>query len=100
MTKKIMTNTEYFVQFTDDEIQKLGWEKNQKFTISEKDGGILLSPFSKLEIDISDFSREILEMLIIKSIEDDISVNEVINQILEKTFDELEIKEDIQNGNV
>jgi hypothetical protein len=86
MNKKVMTNTEYYIQFTDEEIEKIGWEKNQKLSIEQNESGMILKPFAKLEIDLSEFSRETLEFLVALSVEQDISVNQVINNILEEKF--------------
>lgn len=83
MVKKIQTQTEYYIQFSPEEIKSLGWEENQKLSITEgEDGSIILRPYAKVEVDLSDFSREVLEELIDQSCKKDISVNEVIESVL------------------
>ena len=86
MIKKLEACDDMVVKFTDEELIELGMEKNTKFTIKCLDNGtIQLTPFAKMEIDLGDFSREVLERLIKDSCEKDISVNEVISDIL-KSF--------------
>jgi hypothetical protein len=43
-----------------------------------------MQKYVSIEIDISEWSREILEFLIDLSIKKDVSVNDVINEILEE----------------
>ena len=66
----------------------MGWEENQKLSVKfdEKTGQIKLEPFVKIELEICDWPREILEFLVGESCEHDISVNEVINEVLVKTL--------------
>jgi hypothetical protein len=84
MTKKLESFKEYYLKFTDEEFDELGWNDNQKFSIElNSDNSISLKPFSSIEIDLSEFQRDTLEFLISLSIEKDVSVNDVICQILE-----------------
>jgi bifunctional DNA-binding transcriptional regulator/antitoxin component of YhaV-PrlF toxin-antitoxin module len=91
MTKKTLLPTnDLYVQFTDEEIQKLGWEAGQKLNVKvHDDGSIELRPFAKVEIDLADWSREVLEMVITESCEKDISVNEVVSNLLKQSLDML-----------
>jgi hypothetical protein len=88
MKKKLIKQEELLVQFSEEEIESFGWEKGQKLSIELKDDGVFLSPHKKMDIDISEWSRDVLEMLISKSCEQDISVNEVIEEILDKVLNE------------
>jgi len=87
-TKKIQEKKDLYVQFSEEEIQEMGWEENQKLSIKvdEKTGQITLEPFVKMELEIGDWPREILEFLVAESCERDISVNEVINEVLVKSL--------------
>ncbi|MFA5234049.1 MAG: hypothetical protein WC390_06565 [Sulfurimonas sp.] len=88
MTKKLQTREEYFIQFTDEEMLDLGMEKGQKFTVKTLfDGSIKLVPFSEIEIDLNEFSREELISLLNESCETDLSVNEVISNRLKRNLD-------------
>ena len=85
MTKQVQSREDLFIQFTDEEIEELGLEKNQKLSMEIlENGSIKMTPFAKIDIDISEWSREVLENLIQESVEQDISVNEVISQTIEK----------------
>jgi hypothetical protein len=42
--------------------------------------------YEKIDINISEWSREVLEMLISESVKQDVSVNDVICSILEEQF--------------
>lgn len=85
MMKQVQSREELFIQFTDEEIEKLGLEKNQKLSMEIlENGSIKMTPFATIDIDISEWSREVLEKLIQESVEKDISVNEVISQTIER----------------
>lgn len=83
MIKKVKEKKEFYIEFSDEEIAKIGWNKGQKLSIKTTEDGFLLQPFSTLEIDLSEFDRSTLEHLISMSCELDISVNEVISNVLE-----------------
>ena len=87
MIKELKEFKDYGIQFTDEELAELGIEKNQKFSVKYMEEGVLLEPFVKIDIDLSEFSREILEMIVRKSAEEDVSVNQVISDILKKYID-------------
>jgi bifunctional DNA-binding transcriptional regulator/antitoxin component of YhaV-PrlF toxin-antitoxin module len=96
-TKKVQEKRDLFIQFSEEEIEEMGWEKNQKLSIKvdEETGQITLEPFVKIELEIGDWPREILEFLVGESCERDISVNEVINEVLVKslnTYDKFKSK--------
>ena len=83
--KQVQSREDLFIQFTDEEIEELGLEKNQKLSMEIlENGSIKMTPFAKIDIDISEWSREVLENLIQESVEQDISVNEVISQTIEQ----------------
>jgi hypothetical protein len=90
-TKTIEPTGDVCIKFTDEEMSELGISLGDKFTIKEeKDGSILLQKFANMEIDISEWSRDILEELISESCERDVSVNEVISDILESYLENLD----------
>jgi hypothetical protein len=92
--KKVQEKKELFIQFSDEEMAELGWEEGQKlsFKFDEETKAITLEPFVKMEIEISEWPREILEFLIQESCDKDVSVNEIINQTLLKFIDKNEYK--------
>jgi bifunctional DNA-binding transcriptional regulator/antitoxin component of YhaV-PrlF toxin-antitoxin module len=89
MIKKTIEPTgDVCVKFTEDELVKLNIKQGDKFSITESDEGILLEKFSTVDINLSEFSREILEFLIQESCEKDVSINDVISDILEKSLEQ------------
>jgi hypothetical protein len=87
--KKIQEKKELFLQFSEEEIQEMGWEEGQKlsFKFDEDTKAITLEPFVKMEIDIGEWPREILEFLVGESCDRDVPVNEIINETLLKYID-------------
>ena len=81
--KTVQRSEDCFIQFTDDELQLLGIKAGDKFTWKEEGGSVLLKKHVPVEVDISEWSRDILEMLIVESIESDIPVGDVICRIIE-----------------
>lgn len=92
--KKVLEKKDLYIQFSEEEMQELGWEEGQKlsFKLDEKTKEITLQPFVKMDIDISEWPREILEFLIGESCDKDVSVNEIINETLRKFIDKNEYK--------
>lgn len=85
MIKKTVEPTgDVCVKFTEDELVKLNIKQGDKFSIKETDSGILLQKFATIDIDLAELEREVLEFLIQESCDKDVSVNEIISEILEK----------------
>ena len=84
--KTVKVKEEYYIEFTDEELKALNMEKGQKYSCKLQDGGLMLEPFVKMELEIGTWDREILEMLIEESCERDVSVNQVINDLLEEVI--------------
>ena len=83
--KKILEPTgEVCIKFTDEELQNLKISPGDKFSIEESDGGLLLKKFTTVDLDMSEWNRDTLEFLIQESCEKDISINEIVSNILEK----------------
>lgn len=88
MIKKVLQPTnDAYIQFTEEELQEIGVGAGTKFSVKHHDdGSIELRPYVKMEIDTQDWSRELLEMLISESCEQDISVNDVITNLLRESL--------------
>jgi hypothetical protein len=86
--KKVQEKKELYIQFSEEEMQELGWEEGQKlsFKFDEETKAITLEPFVKMELDITEWPVEILQFLVGESCEKDISVNEVISNTLEQSL--------------
>jgi hypothetical protein len=90
IAKTVLKKEEYYIQFTDEELTELNMEKGQKFTCDIEDGALKLTPYAKIELEMGDWPRELLEFLLQESCEKDISVNDVVCNVLEEV---------IKNGN-
>lgn len=86
--KKVLERKELYIQFSDEEMTEIGWEEGQKLSLSldEETGSIFLKPYVKVDIDMSEWSREVLEYIVGISCEKDISCNQVIEDILKDTI--------------
>ncbi len=82
ISKTVEPTGDLCITFTDEELTQLGITKGDKFSFEEKDGGFLLKKYQKIDIDLKEFSRETLELLVTLSCEKDISINEVIENVL------------------
>ena len=90
MTKKTLLHTnDVYIQFTEDELKSIGADINTKFEAKlHDDGSIELRKLVPVEIDLSDWSYETLLMLVTKSIEEDVPVNDIINKLLKSYLNE------------
>lgn len=89
MIKKTIEPTgDVCVKFTEDELAQLNIKQGDKFSIKETNDGILLEKFATVDIDLSEVEREILEFLIQESCDKDVSVNQVISDLLEKGLEQ------------
>jgi bifunctional DNA-binding transcriptional regulator/antitoxin component of YhaV-PrlF toxin-antitoxin module len=89
MIKKTIEPTgDLCVKFTEDELAKLNIKQGDKFSIKETGEGILLEKFATIDIDLAQVERELLEFLIQESCDKDISINEVISDLLEKGLEQ------------
>jgi len=86
IAKTVLKKEEYYIQFTDEEMAELNMEPGQKFTCDLEDGGLKLTPFAKIELEMGNWPKELLEFLIQESCEKDISVNDVICNVLEEVI--------------
>lgn len=82
-TKKIQRSEDLFIQFTPDELKALDIKEGDKFSWEITDEGVSLKKFQTLDVDISNWSREVLEMIIVESLETDKPVNDVICDLLD-----------------
>ena len=88
MKKTIEPTGDVCVKFTEEELSQLNIKQGDKFSIKETNEGILLEKFATIDIDLNEVDREILEFLIQESCDKDVSVNEVISDILEKGLEQ------------
>jgi len=83
MIKTIQTREEDYIQFDDEEIAELGLKQGDEFEVKPTgDGGYIFKKMEEIELDLNEFPREILELLIKKSCEQNVSVNIIIRDAL------------------
>jgi len=96
MIKKTLQPTnDCFIQFTEEELSSIGAGPGTKFQVKQHDdGSIELRPYVKVELDMEEWSKETLLMIIKKSLDEDISVNDVINNLLKESLKNFEEESD------
>jgi bifunctional DNA-binding transcriptional regulator/antitoxin component of YhaV-PrlF toxin-antitoxin module len=92
ITKKVEPTGDVCIKFTEEELTELGLKPGDKLSFKDtQDGGIALSKYESIEIDMSDWSREVFEAIIFESCRRDVSVNDVISDILESYIEKEEL---------
>jgi hypothetical protein len=85
ITKTVQRSEDLYVQFNEDEMKSLDIKHGDKFSWEiGSDSSITLKKFVEIDVDISEWSREVLEMLVTESIKEDLPVNDIIANILEE----------------
>jgi hypothetical protein len=86
--KQIKKKEEYFIDFTDEELKELKMQKGMKFSWNlNEDNTISLIPYEKIDLDLNDFSKEILIFLIKYSVDEDLTIEEAFEKILTEAMD-------------
>ena len=89
MKKTLEPTGDMMIRFTEDELSELNIKEGDKFDfVPQADGSIKLDKYVNLELDMAEWPREALELLVKQSCEKDISVNEVIISLLEEYLSE------------
>lgn len=67
MIKTVQKKEEYFIQFTDEEMNELGFKPNTRFTVklNEDKRSLTLTPHKEIDIDLNEFSKEDLINIIV-----------------------------------
>ena len=82
-TKTIKRSDDCYIQFSEEEMKSLGIEPGDKFSWKDnKDGSFTLEKHVKIDINLSEFSREILEYIVTTSLENDSTVEETIVDLI------------------
>jgi hypothetical protein len=88
MQKKIESETVSVIKFTEEEADQLNLEVGKMFSAEvNENGSLTLTPYAEIEIDFEQFDRSLLLYLIEKSLNEDISMNKVIENILLEACD-------------
>ena len=88
--KVVKSVTSSFIEFSEEEIAEAGWKPNQRLEMTmEDDGALKIVPWKSVDIgDISDYPREVLELFVLESLEKDVPVTDIINDVLKAFVDE------------
>lgn len=90
MKKQLEPTGDMMISFTDEELAELNIKGGDKFDVKpQMDGSIKLEKYVDLELDMTDWPVEVLQMIIKKSCEQDVTVNEVLIEILEQAVNEI-----------
>lgn len=86
MIKTVQKKEEYFIQFTDEEMDQLGFKPNTRFTVelNEDKNSLTLTPHEEVEIDLEEFSKEELINIIVASNKLDMTFEEFLVDSLTK----------------
>lgn len=88
MKKVLLPTNEVFIKLSEEDMLELNIKPNDKFDLKlEQDGSIKLEKYTSIELDMAEWPREFLEILIKESCERDISVNEVLVDTIKKSID-------------
>jgi hypothetical protein len=89
ITKTVQkAESEYFIQFTDEELSKLNLEKGSRLDWKiQEDGSVMLIPWKSIELDVEDWDKDLLLFLVKESLEKDLPVNDIIVESIEKMID-------------
>jgi hypothetical protein len=85
--KELIPTNDLMIQFTEDELAQLNVSVGDKFEVKLQDGGILLKPMKKIEIDIDEFDINTLKLLVKRSFDEDKTCNDVIIDVLSEAME-------------
>jgi bifunctional DNA-binding transcriptional regulator/antitoxin component of YhaV-PrlF toxin-antitoxin module len=85
--KTVKEKKDLYIEFSEEEIKELGWKENQKLSIDLEGDGIIIKPWVTMEIDTSNWPKEIFQLLVDLSLEQDKTVNDVIVDLITKSLD-------------
>ena len=86
ISKTLQRSNDYYIQFTDEEMEALDIKPGDKYSCKIQNGGLSLEKYQPVEINISEFDREVLEFLVETSIQEQITVEEVIENTLKEAI--------------
>jgi hypothetical protein len=97
ITKQLLPSKDAYLQFTEDELLEFGIKQGDKFSVKIQDDGFLLEKYKQIELDIDDFDIDTLKMLVFKSFQEDITCNQVLNNVLQEYLDNNPIDDEVIN---
>jgi hypothetical protein len=89
MKKKLEPTGDMIIRFNEEELLELNIKEGDKFDFQlQADGSVKLEKYVGLELDMVDWPREFLEIIIKESCERGVPVNDIIIEILERAINE------------
>ena len=93
--KTVKEKKEMYIEFSEEELQELGWKEHQKLSLELEGKNIIIKPWVTMEIDTSEWPKEIFQMLVDMSLDQDKTVNEIIVDLITKSFNKENAKEQL-----
>ena len=93
--KTVKEKRDLYIEFSEEELQELGWKENQKLSLDVDGKNIFIKPWVNVEIDTANWPKEIYQMLVNMSLEQDKTVNEIIVDLITKCFESTKTKEQL-----
>lgn len=97
MIKTVQKKEDYFIQFTDEEMDELGFKPNTRFTIKVNDDkvSLTLTPHEEIEIDLNEFSKEDLINIIVAANKSDMTFEDFVVESLTKFCEEHNLEDEV-----
>jgi len=90
IVKTVQKKEDFYVEFTDEEMECLGFERGDKFEVEVGDNqSIVLRKMAKIDLDLEDFDKSTLVFLIEESVREQKPVDDVIREVITKHLSEL-----------
>jgi hypothetical protein len=81
--KTVQKKEDLFIEFTQEEMDTLGIKPHDKFEVEiQDDQTLVFKKFAKIDINLSEFDKSTLEMLVSESIDKQVPVDEIIRETL------------------
>ncbi len=93
--KIVKEKKDLYIEFSEEELQELGWKDNQKLSLEVEGNSIMIKPWVNVEIDTTDWPKEIYQMLVDLSLEQDKTVNEIIVDLITNAVNKNTTKEQL-----
>jgi len=99
ITKTVQKTENYFIEFSDEELDRLNLKKGSKLDWKvQEDGSVKLVPWVPVDLEIQNWDKDVLLFLIKESLEKDLPVNDIIAELIEKMINDS--SDDIVNDSV
>jgi len=99
ITKTVQKTENYFIEFSDEELDHLNLKKGSKLDWKvQEDGSVKLVPWVPVDLEIQNWDKDVLLFLIKESLEKDLPVNDIIAELIEKMINDS--SDDIVNDSV